>query len=127
MENSLWLQATKFRQATRLDTPTYKSMIFKGVKIVNADGDVKVLNTHLNGDYYQEITDEQYAVFYSKGFEQGCYVVCQSHYRRLLNIIVLSIRDEMGSRNNQKHYQYLKKCRDNLMEKYTNICKLQTH
>lgn len=125
MKELIWSQATKFHPATRLNTPQYKSMIFKGIKIENTDGDIKILNTKLNGDFYQEVSEAEYEVFYSVGFEKGCYEVCLSNYRRSLNTIIRSIRDEIGNRNNQKHYQYLKTMRVNLMDKYTNILKIK--
>lgn len=123
MRSRIWEQATRLHKATRLNTPQSMSMIFKGVKIENTDGDIKILNTKLNGDFYQEVSGEEYKMFLVIGFEQGCYEVCLSNYRRSLNTIIRNIRDEIGNRNNQKHYQYLKTMRDNLMEKYTNILK----
>lgn len=125
MKDKIWNDAKWFHKSTRLDTPQYKSMIFKGIKVENRDGDIRVLNTKLNGDFYQEITDEEYDTFYSIGFEQGCYEMCLSNYKRSLNVIIRSIRDEIGNRNNQKHYQYLKSMRLNLMEKYTNVLKIK--
>jgi len=124
MKNKIWRDAIWLHKATRLDTPQYKSMIFKGIKIQNTNGDIRIYNTKLNGDFYQEITDEEYEMFYSQGFEQGCYKMCLDNYRMSLNTIIRSIRDEIGSRNNQKHYHYLKTMRVNLMDKYTNILKL---
>lgn len=123
MRIRVWDQATRLHKATRLDTPQYKSMIFKGIKIENVEGNIRILNTKLNGDFYQEVSQKEYDMFLSIGFEQGCYEMCLSNYRRSLNTIIRSIRDEIGNRNNQKHYQFLKAMRDNLMDKYTNILK----
>lgn len=125
MKDKIWNDAKWFHKSTRLDTPQYKSMIFKGIKVENRDGDIRVLNTKLNGDFYQEISEEEYDTFYRIGFEQGCYEMCLSNYKRSLNVIIRSIRDEIGNRNNQKHYQYLKSMRLNLMEKYTNVLKIK--
>jgi len=125
MKNEIWRDATWFHKSTRLDTPYSKSRIFKGIKIENTDGDIKILNTKLNGDFYQEVSKEEYRMFYRLGFEQGCYEMCLANYRMSLNTIIRNIRDEIGSRNNQKHYQYLKTMRVNLMEKYTNVLKIK--
>lgn len=123
MKNEIWNQASWLHKSTRLDTPYSKSRIFKGIKIENTDGYIKILNTKLNGDFYQEISDEEYEMFYELGFERGCYEMCLNNYKESLNVIIRSIRDEIGNRNNQKHYQYLKTMRVNLMDKYTNILK----
>ena len=125
MKNKIWTQAVWLHKATRLDTPQYKSMIFKGIKIESTDGDIRILNTKLNGDFYEELSNEEYEMFYRVGFEQGCYSMCLSNYRISLNVIIRNIRDEIGNRNNQKHYQYLKNMRVNLMEKYTNVLKIK--
>jgi len=123
MKNEIWNQALWLHKSTRLDTPYSKSRIFKGIKIENTDGNIVIYNTKLNGDFYQEISDEEYEMFYELGFERACYEMCLKNYKTSLNVIIRSIRDEIGSRNNQKHYQYLKSMRVNLMEKYTNILK----
>ena len=60
MKNEIWRDASWFHKSTRLDTPYSKSRIFKGIKIENTDGDIKILNTKLNGDFYQEISKGEY-------------------------------------------------------------------
>ena len=124
MKQQIWEQAEKDVLATRLVTPDSTSMIFKGVKIINQDGDIKILNTKQGGDFYKEVTEQQYEEFFELGFRQGSYRVAIANYMHSLSILTYKIRDEIGHRNNQKHYLALKTMRQNLMNKITETKKL---
>ena len=124
MKQQIWEQAEKDVLATRLVTPDSTSMIFKGVKIINQDGDIKILNTKKGGDFYKEVTEQQYEEFFELGFRQGAYRVAIANYMHSLSILTYKIRDEIGHRNNQKHYLALKTMRQNLMNKITETKKL---
>jgi len=124
MKQQIWEQAEKDVLATRLVTPDSTSMIFKGVKIINQDGDIKIYNTKLSGDFYKEVTEQQYEEFFELGFRQGSYRVAIANYMHSLSILTYKIRDEIGHRNNQKHYLSLKTMRQNLMNKITETKKL---
>lgn len=124
MKQQVWEQAERDVLATRLVTPDSTSMIFKGVKIINKDGDIKILNTKKGGDFYKEVTEQQYQDFFKLGFRQGSYRVAIANYMHSLSILTYKIRDEIGHRNNQKHYLALKVMRQNLMNKITETKKL---
>ena len=121
----LYLQARKDMLSTILDTPASQSAIYKGVKIEMVDDKVTVLNTKLNGDYYREVTPEQMSVFETEGWRVGVYNVCVDNYNRTLNRIARLIQDELGRRNNIKHYNALKEYRYSVMMRYSDVIKLK--
>ena len=121
----LYLQARKDMLSTILDTPESQSAIYKGVKIEMVDDKVTVLNTKLNGDYYREVTPEQMSVFETDGWRVGVYNVCVDNYNRTLNRIARLIQDELGRRNNIKHYNALKEYRYSVMMRYSDVIKLK--
>jgi hypothetical protein len=124
MKEQLWEQAYNDVLATRLTTPDSVAMILKGVKIIKKDGDIKILNTKKGGDFYKEITKQQYELFFELGFRQGVYRVAIDNYMHSLSTLTFKIRDEIGQRNNQKHYLALKIMRQNLMNKINETKKL---
>mgnify|MGYP000455665195 CR=1 FL=1 len=108
----------------KIKTPYSVSVVFKGIKIENKDGDIKIYNTKLSGDFYKEVTKQQYEMFFELGFRQGVYRVAIENYMHSLSILTFKIRDEIGHRNNQKHYLALKVMRQNLMTKINETKKL---
>ncbi len=125
MKEEIFNQASKDALATKLVTPYSVSYIYKGVKIENIDGDIKIYNTKITGDRYTEIFDHQYEVFYNFGFRVGVYNVCIFNYNASLNGLQSKIRVELTNRNNQKHYKSMKNHRMYIMNKYSEILKLK--
>ena len=125
MKEEVFNQASIDALATKLVTPYSVSYIYKGVKIENTDGDIKIYNTKILGDAYTEVSESQYEVFYNFGFRVGVYNVCIFNYNVSLNGIQSKIRIEVTNRNNQKHYQSMKSQRIYIMNKYTEILKLK--
>jgi len=76
------------------------------------------------GDFYKEITPDQYNVFFEKGFRNGVYDVCLDNYKRALDMLSLKIRNEVSKRNNVKHYEALKEYRNTIMNKINEVNKL---
>lgn len=125
MKQEIFNQAYNDRLGVRITTPDSVSVIYRGVKVENKDGKIRVLNMALNGDFYMEITKEQYKVFYNKGFREGVYNVCSANYKRTLDMLSKKIRNEVASRNNVKHYEALKEYRTTIMNKVTELIKLR--
>jgi len=121
MLEQVWNQAKWHHSSASINTAKSESRIYKGVKIENEDGVVKIYNTKMCGDFYKEVSEEQYQYFMDKGYVKGVHNVCLFNYERSLDLLQERIRDELGSRNNQKHYQSLKLMRENLINKYTKI------
>ena len=66
-----------------LDTKTSEARLVFGVKILRDkdSGDVEILNTTKGGDYYEEISLDEYKNFFKKGWRYGVYLVSLSNYR----------------------------------------------
>ena len=117
-------QAQTDTLATRLTTPTSESYIYKGVKIVRDECDTRIYNTKFNGDYYQEITKDEYKVFLSKGWRAGCYMVATSNNRKSLNIIADKIELEIKTMKNLRRYNMLVKYRDIVITRFVSTLEL---
>jgi hypothetical protein len=124
MKQRIFDEAYNDEMIVRLTTPTSISLIFRGIKVENTDGDIRILNMNRGGDFYKEITPEQYKVFFKKGFRGGVYDVCLDNYKRALDMLSVKIRNEVSSRNNVKHYEALKEYRNTIMNKINEVNKL---
>ena len=110
--------------STRLSTPTSESYIYKGVKIIKDDNSIKILNTKFNGDYYQEVTKEEYAIFEKSGWRVGCYLVATRNNRKALNIISEKIQEEIKTMKNLKRYNMLVRYRDVVIHRFVTTLEL---
>jgi hypothetical protein len=110
--------------STRLTTPDSESYIYKGVKIIKDEDGVRVLNTKFNGDYYQEVTDEEYAIFEKNGWRTGCYLVATSNNRKALNIISDKIQEEIKTMKNLKRYNMLVRYREVVINRFVTTLEL---
>ena len=124
MKQRIFEEAYNDGLSVRVTKPDSISLIYRGIKVENIDGNIRVLNMNRGGDFYREITPEQYNVFFEKGFRRGVYDVCLDNYKRTLNMISLKIRNEVSSRNNVKHYEALKEYRNTIMNKISETIKL---
>ena len=82
----VYKQAEEDKGSANLNSLVYGARINRAIKIVKCyeTDEVIILNTTLGGDYYKEITKEQYNIFKEKGWLFGIYVVSLSNYRRKL-------------------------------------------
>jgi nitrogen regulatory protein PII-like uncharacterized protein len=110
--------------SVRVTTPVSTSLIYRGVKVENVEGNIRILNMNRGGDFYKEVTPEQYEVFFKKGFRKGVYEVCLDNYKRALDMLSIKIRNEVSKRNNVKHYEALKEYRNTIMNKISETIKL---
>ena len=83
--------------------------------------EIKIQNTTIGGDYYKEITDDQYEIFYEYGWKYGIYVVALSNYRRKLDKIESQIKREVNTRKNAKHIHSLKQSRERILQRYGKV------
>lgn len=125
MKLQVFNQAYNDRLGVRITTKDSVSVIYRGVKVENKDNNVRVLNMALNGDFYMEITDKQYKVFFEHGFRRGVYEVCMENYKRTLETLSQDIRKEVSKRNNVKHYDALKEYRNTIMNKISEVINLK--
>ena len=124
MKQRIFEEAYNDGLSVRLTTPVSTSLIYRGVKIENVEGNIRILNMNRGGDFYREITPKQYEVFFEKGFRKGVYEVCLENYKRALDMLSLKIRNEVAKRNNVKHYEALKEYRNTIMNKISETIKL---
>jgi hypothetical protein len=124
MKQRIFEEAYNDGLSVRVTTPDSTSLIYRGVKIENVEGNIRILNMNRGGDFYKEVTPEQYEVFFEKGFRKGVYDVCLDNYKRALDMLSLKIRNEVSKRNNVKHYEALKEYRNTIMNKINEVNKL---
>jgi hypothetical protein len=117
-------QASRDGLSTRLTTPVSESYIYKGVKIIKDEDGIRILNTKFNGDYYQEVTNEEYAIFEKNGWRTGCYIVATSNNRKALNIISEKIQEEIKTMKNLKRYNMLVRYREVVINRFVTTLEL---
>lgn len=123
---NIWEQAWDNPTVVRITTNKDQSVIYKGIKIIlNKENSVKIYNTKKGSLDYQEIDYDDYIYFLDNGFKSGVYHILKRTYKDQINTININIQSEVNRRNNKKHYNYLKLKRDNILNKYTQIIKLQ--
>ncbi len=111
----IWKQARSNRSLVRLDDDCTDSVIYRGVKIVNDDGNISIYSTE--SEFYIDITK----VFLRKSFKEGVYDFLCKKYLRQLNAVEKSIKNEMNNQKNHKKFKYLQAKRFNIIEKYNEI------
>jgi hypothetical protein len=125
MKQKIFEEAYNDILSVRVTTPVSTSLIYRGIKVENVEGNIRILNMNRGGDFYREVTPEQYKVFFEKGFRKGVYDVCLDNYKRALDMLSLKIRNEVSKRNNVKHYESLKEYRNTIMNKINEVNKLK--
>ncbi len=94
----VWEQASKQHGIASVMDRECDSYIFKGIKIMKCDGLYRIFNTKMKGDFYQEITEDQYEMFETYGFEYGVYNVMTDNLQDSLKRITNKIQIEVGPR-----------------------------
>ena len=83
--------------------------------------DIKIYNTHRGGDYYVEISDDEYYEFLEKGWRFGVYVVSLSNYRQKLEVVKDTIKNLANNKATKKQLEMFHERRDRILEKYSEI------
>jgi len=108
----IWNQARSDRRCVNLDTDHFNAVIYKGVKIINNRGDVKIYCT--DTEFYTEITDN----FKSDDFFEGVQIHLREKYLKKMEDIERLIRLELNGNKNHKRFSYLKLMREFYINKY---------
>ena len=74
--NEVFDTALEDRKTINANSDGYQARIGYGVKIVNENGLITIYNTANGGDFYREITDDEYEVFLQEGWYSGVYKIC---------------------------------------------------
>jgi|TARA_R110000782_G_scaffold262191_2_gene354152 hypothetical protein len=119
-------EAITFSKACNLsnERKNEESYLYKGIKIMKKDNFITIFNTSKIQFDYKEIPDEDYLKFYELGFVKGVHAIVKESYMYKIEVLNKKIKTEINSRNNKKHYESLKVKRDNLINKYSNISKI---
>tara|TARA_R100001594_G_scaffold11802_5_gene26472 strand:- start:14497 stop:14904 length:408 start_codon:yes stop_codon:yes gene_type:complete len=119
----IFSEAANDSECGNLDTLMYEARLLRGMKIVK-DGETKeiaIYNTTLGGDFYREVTQEQYELFQENGWKIGVYVLSLSNYRRKLSSIEHKIKEEMNGRKNAKSIQMAKSRRLTILQNFSEV------
>lgn len=121
--NAVFQESSEDMESAVLDTPNYEARLLRGIKIVkdNETKEVEIFNTTLGGDFYKEITTEQYNLFQENGWKIGVYVISLSNYRRKLVSIEKRIREELGGRKNAKSIKMSKSRRLAILKNFSEV------
>lgn len=119
----LWEDAQKLYGVVGITDRECNSYIYKGIKISKCNGEFIIWNTKKRGDFYEEITEDQYKSFEEYGFEYGVYQIKSDNLENSLNKITEKIQHEINIRNNTRHFNSLKQMRVDIMQKYLKVTK----
>ena len=117
-------QASRDHSAVRMDGGGYEGFISYGIKITKDNHNkVTIFNTN-KGEYYEEISDDEYDIFKERGWLCGIYTLSLSSYKRKLDGIKRRITDEVNGRRRKKVLVSLKQERDIFSSKYFKVNQL---
>lgn len=119
----IYQQASTDVMASEYHGNGYTSYISYGVKIIrdSKDGAFYIYNIGAKGDFPEELNEQEYSLFLTKGWKYGVCSVSLSNYRNKLDIIQLKIRDVMNSSRSDKQVQTLQDKRDTIMQRYNEL------
>lgn len=120
---NIFEEAMDYCNTANLDGIDYKARLSHGIKIVKYDDDdsIVIYNTSKGGDYYQEITEEQYEMFFKEGWKIGVLKMALERYTSKLSLIEQRIKEEINGRNNTNYLEFLKETRTNTLNNYYNV------
>ena len=128
--SDLYKQAVK-TQPIHIIKEYGESVIDSGFKIQVFASKIEILNCSKNGDYFQEITPEEYKLFQEHGWEKACIFMGINNNKRKLLLIEQKMKEEVNSRKNDKFIKNLKTKREFVMKRYSyytqKLIKLKNH
>jgi len=121
--HNIFEEAMDYCNTANLDGIDYKARLSYGIKIVKYDDDdsIVIYNTAKGGDYYQELTEEQYEMFFKEGWKIGVLKMALERYTSKLSLIEQRIKEEINGRNNTNYLEFLKETRTNTLNNYYNV------
>ena len=121
--HNIFEEAMNYCNTANLDGIDYKARLSYGIKIVkyDDDGSIVIYNTAKGGDYYQELTEEQYDMFFKQGWKVGVLKMALERYTNKLTLIENKIKEEINGRNNANYLNFLKETRTQTLNNYYNV------
>jgi len=121
--HNVFEEALSYSNTANLDGIDYNARLSYGIKIVKYDEDdsIVIYNTSKGGDYYQELTEEQYDMFFKQGWKVGVLKMALERYTNKLTLIEKKIKEEINGRNNANYLNFLKETRTQTLNNYYNV------
>jgi hypothetical protein len=119
----IWEQAKADYHGVLTRLPRGEAVIGNAAKIQKFKDNYEILNIHKGGSHYKECSQTEYEYFLKYGWKKGIVLLNMSNYLFKLSLIEEKIKDEINTRKNDKHIQHLKKRREFLMNKYSQLKK----
>ena len=117
----IWNEARGTYGSVIIDGKDHNGVIYKGVKVVRYDDQsVRVYCT--DTDFYEDITDNLSGL----PFLDEVDIHLKAKYLRKLDTIAEMIQREMNNHKNHKRFVYLKKMRNEYLNKYNEISTKET-
>ena len=95
------------------------SLVSYGFKLQKFESKTEILNCSRNGDYFQELNDNEYKLFQEYGWEKGCIVMNINNCLHKLQLIEDKMRLEVNTRKNDKFIKNLKTKREYILQRYS--------
>jgi|TARA_R110000765_G_scaffold51726_8_gene104397 hypothetical protein len=120
--NDVFEEAVNDHASRRLNGSDEDAMLSCGIKIVryHEDDNIEIYNTAKGGDYYKEIEEDEYNLFFDNGWVAGVCKMSLKKYKERLETIKNKMKDEINGRNNAKYISFLKDTIRTTMNKYYN-------
>lgn len=115
----IYQQSLKDRSAVVMDMPNGVGVLNNGAKIQKFPSKIEIINLSKGGSYFKECNHEEYNLFYTYGWREGCMRLCIMNSKRKILIVEEKIKNEINTRKNDKHIKKLKLIRENLLIKYS--------
>ena len=121
--HDIFEEAINYYNTANLDGFDYKARLSYGIKIVKYDDDnsIVIYNTAKGGDYYEELSEEEYDMFFREGWRIGVLKMALNRYTNKLKIIEDKIKEEINGRNNINYLDFLKQTRTTTLNNYYNV------
>tara|TARA_R110002126_G_C10417829_1_gene497137 strand:+ start:981 stop:1388 length:408 start_codon:yes stop_codon:yes gene_type:complete len=118
--HDVYEEAEQDHSTTNLSGDESDARMCYGVKIVrhHEDKSIEIFNTAKGGDYYKELDEDEYNLFFDFGWVVGVCKMALKKYKDRLDNIELKMKDEINGRNNSKYIGFLKETRKQTMNKY---------
>lgn len=118
-------QSMNDKYSADLSNKSCKASIVYGIKSImdRETYDIKIYNTTRGGNYYKEINDQEYNVFYENGWRFGVYTLYLSNIKRRLNQIETNIKKEFNGKLSKRAILGWKTSRTLMMAKYSKVAK----
>jgi len=123
--SEVFQQASEDHSACRYDTKDYDSYLSHGIKIVkdNYGSKIIIMDT-TQGEYYQEVSAEDYYLFQTKGWLYGIYVLSLSSHKDRVERLNEEIKSEVNNRKRKRTLLALREERELVLKNYSKVNQL---